>query len=262
MSSPTKDSPRPQTTSSGYKGDRTQYHSGTLPPAAHISYKPEMVGARYGWVEIINPEKRWSKNYNHCWMETQCTSCGSTQWTNLNNLQRGISKGCQRCSEKERPHIPRWLDRRLTAAKQRCTNPNDPNWNNYGARGIKFNFPSILEAGQWVIDNLGLHRDLELDRINNDGHYEPGNLRWANRQLNAANRRCVLLPEWNEKEWPYARVTVARKLASGLTREQILDEARKAVQEKRKNWREIDAKLASLTSSTPAPDTDSPSQAA
>ena len=107
-----------QTTWSGCRGNWSRYSLESPPPAAHISYKPEMVGTQYGWVEIISPEKRWSQAWNHCYVLTRCVGCGSVQWQCIENLTSGKSKGCQRCSKPRQ--IPRWLDRRLTAAKQRC----------------------------------------------------------------------------------------------------------------------------------------------
>ena len=79
----------------------------------------------------------------------------------------------------------------LANAKQRCRNPNDVAFYNYGGRGIEFRFPSIRAAAEWVLDNIGskptsLHT---LDRIDNDRHYEPGNLRWATRTEQARNKR-------------------------------------------------------------------------
>lgn len=178
---------------------------------------------------------------------TECTGCGRDQWTYYDNLKRGLSRGCQACSQPKA--IPHWLDRRLTAAKQRCENPNAPHFHNYGGRGIQFNFPSVTEAGLWILENLGIpDRSLEIDRIDNNGHYEPGNLRFTTRKKNAANRRCVRIPEWDPSEWPYARAVVLRKMAAGMTREEIFEDARKAVREKRKNWRGIAAKLESMTS--------------
>ncbi|PNS42475.1 hypothetical protein BFS05_06670, partial [Gardnerella vaginalis] len=49
----------------------------------------------------------------------------------LNSLKSGKSKGCQACSQPKQ--IPIWLEKRLSAAKQRCINPRDPNYKNYGA---------------------------------------------------------------------------------------------------------------------------------
>lgn len=47
------DSQQPRITSYGSQGNRGRYALKTPPPAAHISYKPEMVGAQYGWVKVI-----------------------------------------------------------------------------------------------------------------------------------------------------------------------------------------------------------------
>lgn len=76
---------------------------------------------------------------------------------------------------------------------QRCTNPNAPGYCDYGARGIKFNFPSVLDGCLWVIENLGLPEKigswLQLDRIKNDLHYEAGNLKWSTRSVNLSHTR-------------------------------------------------------------------------
>lgn len=89
--------------------------------------------------------------------------------------------------------VPHWLDRRFTAAKQRCQNPKDPNYKNYGARGIEFRFPSVTDAAIYMIETCGLpDRSMELDRIDVNGHYEPGNLRWVTHQQNCQNQRRYL----------------------------------------------------------------------
>ena len=244
------DLPQLQTTSSGSKGNRGRYNLESPPPAAHVSFKPEMVGTRYGWVEVISPEKRWNKTWNHCYVLTKCVGCGSVQWQNLTNLQRGVSKGCQRCSQPRA--LPKWLDRRLTAAKQRCENPKDANYDQYGARGIRFDFPSVKAAGMYLIENFGIpDRELEMDRIDTNGNYAPGNIRFVTTKENALNKRCTVLTEWDPQYWPYAYTTVIRKLSSGMTREEIIQDAETAVFEKRKNWRGIKAKLESMTYEMP-----------
>lgn len=237
-----KDSERPLTTPCGLRGNRSRYGLESPPPAAHISYKPEMVGERYGWVEIISAEKRWNKAMNRCYVLTKCVGCGAVQWQNRNNLTKGLSKGCQSCSQPRQ--IPLWLHKRLTAAKQRCENPNDRGYHNYGARGIKFAFPSVTEAGMYLIETFGLpDREMEIDRINNDMDYAPGNLRFATHTENNGNKRNTVLSSFSQEYWPYVRSVVTRKLSQGLTRKEIIRDAEDAVFYRRKNWRVIDARL-------------------
>lgn len=238
------------TTSSGLKGNRGRYGLDTPPPAAHVSYRPEMVGEQYGWVKIISPEKRWNESWNRCYVLTQCQGCGAIQWQIMNNLTRGLSKGCQGCTQ--RRQIPKWLEKRLTAAKQRCENADDPGYHNYGARGIKFSFPSVIAAGLYLIETYGLpKRELEIDRIDNNRDYAPGNLRFVERSVNQANRRITVLSRYDPECWPYAETVVRRKLAAGMSRDQILLSAVDAVLEKRKNWMGILDRLACMTYEMP-----------
>lgn len=71
-------------------------------------------------------------------------------------------------------------------AKTRCTNPNISQWNDYGGRGIKFNFLNFDE----FIQELGPRPSgYTLERIDNDGNYEVGNVKWATRQEQGENKR-------------------------------------------------------------------------
>jgi hypothetical protein len=71
-------------------------------------------------------------------------------------------------------------------AKRRCQNPKHKQWPGYGGRGIEFKFDSFSA----FIDHIGPRPEgLTLDRINNDSHYEIGNVRWADRKTQANNRR-------------------------------------------------------------------------
>lgn len=232
------------------QGKRNQYGLKKLPPAAHISYSPEMVGERYGWVKIISPEKRWNLRWSHCYVLTQCQKCGAIRWIERNSLTSGHSKGCQHCSQPRK--VPKWLQRRLQAAKQRCENPKDHGYPNYGGRGIKFGFPSVEAAGLYIIHKFGLpDRSLQIDRINNNGDYAPGNIRMVPRSMNQANRRITVLSEFDQQYWPYGLVRTKKLISEGMTRKEIIESARRTVEEKRKNWRLIEARLEFMTYEMP-----------
>jgi hypothetical protein len=74
-------------------------------------------------------------------------------------------------------------------ARDRCRDARHPNFKYYGGRGIEFRFASFQE----FFAELGKRpKGRVLDRINNDGHYEKGNMRWVSRQISRKNRRKFL----------------------------------------------------------------------
>jgi len=71
-------------------------------------------------------------------------------------------------------------------AKNRCTNPNHKRYADWGGRGIKFEFSSYHEFMEEVgCKPLGY----SLDRIDNNGNYCVGNVRWATRSTQQLNKR-------------------------------------------------------------------------
>lgn len=77
----------------------------------------------------------------------------------------------------------------------RCYNPNSKNYKRYGLRGIKVCEQwknSYAEFYQWAIKN-NYSRNLDIDRINNNGNYEPQNCRFVNRSTNCFNKRTSKL---------------------------------------------------------------------
>lgn len=72
-------------------------------------------------------------------------------------------------------------------ARNRCTNPKHPKYHLYGGRGIKFMFASF--SAFLLAVGLKPSPNHVLDRRNNDGHYEAGNVRWVTHPVSLRNRR-------------------------------------------------------------------------
>lgn len=71
-------------------------------------------------------------------------------------------------------------------AKHRCTNQHHPRFKYWGGRGILFKFASFAEFYQEIGPRPA---GMRLDRIENDGHYESGNVRWATALESNRNKR-------------------------------------------------------------------------
>ena len=85
------------------------------------------------------------------------------------------------------PHYDRWYQ-----MVSRCTKPHHKMWNHYGGRGIsvcdEWMDPLVFYA--YLDDVLGpCPEGHSIDRIDNDGDYEPGNVRWASDSEQWRNQR-------------------------------------------------------------------------
>lgn len=166
---------------------------GSVPVNKFPSVLPEMEGTKCGSLMVTSGEVIRVGVKNRPYLMTQCTECGRLEKKSLDTLKKLIA-GCRKCGRKRHKTmpclgVPKWLLARCISAKERCSNPKSSSWKNYGGRGIMFRFASPSLMGVWVMENLGVNRDMEIDRINNDGHYEPGNLRLVSQKVNGNNRR-------------------------------------------------------------------------
>ncbi len=120
--------------------------------------------------------------------------CGVETTVEVSNLRSGNTKSCG-CSRRKHGFATRPLYRCWSGIKQRCYNPNSKYYRNYGKRGISLYQPWLNKPElfiRWVEKNLGPKpKGTSLDRINNDGNYVPGNLRWSFPREQMQNRRIV-----------------------------------------------------------------------
>lgn len=96
--------------------------------------------------------------------------------------------------KKYRSTLSGYLRHKFQAMKRRCNNPECKDYKNYGGRGIKCLFESPDEFVDYVKNNLGVKtidqiKGLQIDRINNNGHYEKCNIRFVTAKENNNNRR-------------------------------------------------------------------------
>lgn len=177
-----QDSSQQQTTVSGHR--KVGRPLGSVPPNKFPSVIPELAGRRFGKLLVVSGMIVRNEK-GRPYVETEC-SCGKRSFKDVTSILQG-SAGCRTCGQPVR--FPRWLWARCENAKMRCDNTTNSRYRDYGGRGIRFNFPSASAMALWIQEHLGVHRELTLDRINNEGNYEPGNLRWATNSQQQCNRR-------------------------------------------------------------------------
>lgn len=119
----------------------------------------------------------------------------------------------------------------VIGAKQRCTNPKNVGYERYGGRGIKFLFSSVEAGIRWIAANLGPKPTSKhsIDRIDNNRHYEPGNLRWATALEQARNKGRYRRTPTGERlrrllviRTDYTRIGLQRYIDRGWTDAQII----------------------------------------
>lgn len=119
----------------------------------------------------------------------QCKNCGK-------EIKKYKVYCCQSCYFEylhTHQHSYKNLYKRYNDMKSRCYNKNNCNFKYYGARGIKVCDEWLGENGynnfeKWALEN-DYKKELSLDKIDNNGNYEPSNCRWVNKRIQNINKR-------------------------------------------------------------------------
>lgn len=147
-----------------------------------------ITGLRSGRLVAVNP--LGSRGSHKLWL-CKC-DCGTERVLTASDLRANKSCGCWRREfrrkhgQSDTPIFNIWKSMR-----QRCRDPKDKEFKNYGGRGI-----AVCErwlSFQNFFDDMGERPPgMSLDRIDNDGNYEPDNCRWATPREQRANQRKSL----------------------------------------------------------------------
>jgi len=166
---------------------------------------PDLIGLTFGKLRV-SKRHGTSKSKKALW-KCEC-ECGGFTIVTTQDLKSGHTKSCG-CLSVEATKS-RSLKHGLStnnlffawnSMKERCFNPNNKSYANYGGRGIRvceewkedfqtfYNYVSQLP-------HFG-EEGYSLDRINNDGNYEPGNVKWSTHKEQCGNRRNNIRVEIN-----------------------------------------------------------------
>lgn len=161
-------------------------------------------------------------------------SCGVERDVYLHSLMSGGSQSCGHTHREARNEIRTREYAAWSNMKSRCYYKDGPAYPDYGGRGIRV-------CDQWINSYETFLKDVgrkptknhSLDRIDVNGNYEPGNVRWATRDVQNANyrrsggKRITLhgvtktVPEWAE-DMGISKHTILSRLASGWDEEKSI----------------------------------------
>lgn len=191
----------------------------------------DLTGRKFGELTVLGLDNSYvRKNRDYKWI-CKC-SCGEIVSVFGNNLRKGNSTRCRKCSYKiigNKSTTLRKYNIRLygiwSGMKSRCYDENVEHFDKYGGRGITICDEWLGDNGfenfcKWAIDN-GYKDGLTIDRIDVNGNYEPSNCRWATNKEQQNNKRTNVFITVDGIEMTIAQASEKYGVKYGTLRERI-----------------------------------------
>ena len=163
--------------------------------------KVKMVGSVFGRIKVLEENKERNKN-GHITYKCLC-ECGNKKDILGSSLRSGLTQSCG-CLQKEKVKT-HGMDgtksyRSWVSMKSRCYNANNQRYFRYGERGIKVCDRWLHSFSNFLNDMGNPKSGQSIERLDNDGDYEPNNCIWASPKQQARNRSTTVKALHNGKE--------------------------------------------------------------
>ena len=151
-----------------------------------------LTGKKFGKLTVID---RLPNKKGHVIYKCVC-ECGKYRNARAEDLKNGIATDCKKYKLEHHGLYKSRLYWVWHSMKDRCYNPKATSYKHYGGRGIKVcdewknSFKTFYDwAYSHGYDENAPRNKCTIDRINNDGDYEPSNCRWVDAKIQASNQR-------------------------------------------------------------------------
>ena len=154
-----------------------------------LNKKENYIGKIFGDLKIISEEKKTSKRRN---FKVKCLVCGDERIINLSWIKKHNKHSITTCGKKNRVYNKRF-NRIYNDIVRRCTNTNRKDSKYYCSKGIKCNisyqvfYNNLFQDYLKHVEKFG-EKNTTIDRININGNYELGNIRWPTLSEQAKNK--------------------------------------------------------------------------